>query len=233
MKQDHYVSALTAFRGFGGTSRLQFLNLHVQPFFFSIPPSSVRYRHIKQTKKSTHKGSDVTAQHAHGIHSLSLIFFFLWFTRIFFDHEMRTKKIMAPLIWKNEKGGRSPSEENIWGGEGKVWLEGKLKWERRKKPISACMNDGRPGSWQLTLQLDAVMVTGSGMEWGEMLYERQSNNTYDRCRFWKWQILRSIKCKINIHTHRHAYNVAVMYKYRPTFCSPACRGERSRYITNQ
>lgn len=31
------VSALTAFRGFGGTARLQFFNLHFQPFLFPHP----------------------------------------------------------------------------------------------------------------------------------------------------------------------------------------------------
>lgn len=162
MKQDHYVSALTAFRGFGGTSRLQFLNLHVQPFFFSIPPSSVRYRHIKQTKKSTHKGSDVTAQHAHGIHSLSLIFFFLWFTRIFFDHEMRTKKNHGSFDLEEWERGEVAQRRKYlrWGRESVIG--GKAQVGEKKK------TDIRLHEWWETgiVTVDIAVGCGDGNRLG-------------------------------------------------------------------
>lgn len=48
----------------------------------------------KAKRKGTHKTSNVTAQRAHGIHSLPLIFFFFFFFSVvhtnFFDHEMGT-----------------------------------------------------------------------------------------------------------------------------------------------
>ena len=64
------------------------------------------------------------------------------------------------------------SEEKVWGGEGKVWLEGKVRRregkERKKIRYLHAWNDGRPGSWQLTLHVVGAMVNRVGnIEWGE------------------------------------------------------------------